>query len=222
MKFQGFPARCQFTPVPDLFLNRLVPEMNAEEVRLMLAIFSLLYRKKGYPRYVTEDEIAAHPALAGCTRSPELLQGAVDKGMLIQFMAAAENNQQPVFVLNNPEGQKALAAAVKGELKLTVMGTSKVLPSPAPAPDIFTIYEKNIGLLSPMIAEELKDALETYPEDWIRDAIKEAVSLNKRSIRYIQRILENWTNEGKNNATYRQDSERDKFVQGRYGGLVQR
>ena len=32
------------------------------------------------------------------------------------------------------------------------------------SPNIFTMYEENIGLLTPMIAEELRDAEKTYPE----------------------------------------------------------
>jgi len=74
-----------------------------------------------------------------------------------------------------------------------------------------------------MIAEELRDALNTYPEDWIRDGIKEAVISNKRNWRYISRILERWTTEGKKNGTYKRDSEKQpgKYLSGPYGHLIQ-
>ena len=64
-------------------------------------------------------------------------------------------------------------------------------------PTVFRLYEQNIGLLTPLIAEHLVDALETYPPDWIEDAIAEAVSYNRRSWRYVQRILENWAVTGR-------------------------
>ena len=64
-------------------------------------------------------------------------------------------------------------------------------------PNIFALYEDNIGMLNPIIAEELKRAEETYPDRWIRDAFREAVTRNKRSWRYIAVILDRWDREGK-------------------------
>ena len=42
-------------------------------------------------------------------------------------------------------------------------------------------------MLTPMIADELREAEKLYPPDWIRDAIKEAVIHNKRKSEYIAR-----------------------------------
>ncbi len=91
-------------------------------------------------------------------------------------------------------------------------------------PDIFTLYEENIGMLTPLIADELREAEKLYPENWIKDAIKEAVSLNKRNIRYIVRILEHWLAEGKGDGTHRRYSKTDpdKYIKGKYGHMVQR
>ena len=75
-------------------------------------------------------------------------------------------------------------------------------------PNIFALYEQNIGLLTPMIAEELKEAEKLYPVSWIEEAFKEAVSLNKRNWRYISRILERWASEGKDSGEFRRDSKR--------------
>ena len=91
-------------------------------------------------------------------------------------------------------------------------------------PDIFTLYEENIGMLNPLIAEWLKEAENLYPESWIRDAIKEAVSLNKRNWRYIDRILENWSAEGRGDGTHKRGSKTDpdKYIKGKYGHIVRR
>ena len=54
-------------------------------------------------------------------------------------------------------------------------------------PTIFVLYEQNIGLLTPMIADELRDAEKHFPADWIADAFREAVTTNKRSWKYVLR-----------------------------------
>lgn len=64
-------------------------------------------------------------------------------------------------------------------------------------PNIFVLYEQNIGLLSPMIADELKDAADHYPQDWIEAAFREAVQQNKRKWSYIRAILRRWETEGR-------------------------
>ncbi len=64
-------------------------------------------------------------------------------------------------------------------------------------PNIFVLYEQNIGLLSPLIADELKDAAEQYPPDWIEAAFREAVQQNKRKWSYISAILRRWETEGR-------------------------
>ena len=62
--------------------------------------------------------------------------------------------------------------------------------------NIFSLYQKEIGLITPMIAEDLKDAEKEYPEDYVTDAIHEAVRRNKRSWGYIASILKSWKAQG--------------------------
>jgi DNA replication protein len=64
-------------------------------------------------------------------------------------------------------------------------------------PNIFILYEQNIGLLSPLIADELKDAEDQYPSEWIEAAFREAVLHNKRKWSYIRAILRRWETEGR-------------------------
>ena len=64
-------------------------------------------------------------------------------------------------------------------------------------PSEFTEYESNIGMLTPVIADKLKEAIDHYPKGWVSDAIKIAAENNARSWRYIEKILENWQAHGK-------------------------
>jgi DNA replication protein len=75
-------------------------------------------------------------------------------------------------------------------------------PSPAASvevqrPNIFTLFEQNIGFLGTTIVEEIKDALDMYPEEWVEAAIREAAVHNKRSWSYIRAILRRWETEGR-------------------------
>ena len=64
-------------------------------------------------------------------------------------------------------------------------------------PNIFLLYEQNIGMITPMLADKLRRAERDYPDSWLRDAFDTAVTNNKRNWAYIQRILENWAKHGK-------------------------
>jgi DnaD/phage-associated family protein len=64
-------------------------------------------------------------------------------------------------------------------------------------PDIYTLYEQNIGALTPILSERLREAEKLYPPAWIEEAFAEAVNYNRRSWAYITRILENWLANGR-------------------------
>jgi DnaD/phage-associated family protein len=67
--------------------------------------------------------------------------------------------------------------------------------------DVITrIYESNIGIVTPMIAEQLKDMALYYPKGWFEEATKEACKYNGRNLNYIQKILVNWETKGFKNS----------------------
>lgn len=63
---------------------------------------------------------------------------------------------------------------------------------------VFRLYEQNIGVLAPLIADAIKDAIRTYTAAWVADAIEVAVEHNVRKWAYIASILERWIVDGKN------------------------
>lgn len=62
--------------------------------------------------------------------------------------------------------------------------------------DSFSIYENNIGQLTPAIADALKDITKEYKPEWFEEAVKEACLHNARNLKYITAILENWKVKG--------------------------
>jgi len=68
--------------------------------------------------------------------------------------------------------------------------------SPITREEVGQAYAAAFGVLSSLDAELLEAAMQTYPLDWIRAAILEAVAHNARSWSYAERILERWQEEG--------------------------
>lgn len=62
---------------------------------------------------------------------------------------------------------------------------------------IFSLYEQEIGALTPLIAEQIKDWVDNHPQIWIEEAIKIAVENNTRKVAYVNGILKNWRTDGK-------------------------
>jgi len=236
-QFSGFPAKMQFTPIPNLFFNSLLPQINdIAELKTTLHIFWSLYGKRGYPRFITYRELLTNTSLMSSLREGEkppeevlgsALEMAVKRGTILHLVIDRDGTPEDVYFLNTESDRRAVAKIQNGELALAGLkagGQPQPDVDTGPPPDIFTFYEQNVGMLTPLIAEWLKEAEELYPEDWIRDAIKEAVSLNKRSWRYIARILERWETEGKKDGTYRGDSKTgsEKYTKQKYGHIFQR
>src|SRR5262249_25862600 len=95
---------------------------------------------------------------------------------------------------------------------------------PKGGPPLITLYEQNIGLVTPLLIDELREAEERYPIHWIEDAIREAVRANARSWRYIRKVLERWAANGRQDAKDRAERPIDveKYFDGTYGDLFRR
>ena len=236
-QFSGFPARMEFTPLPNVFFSSLLPQIdNINELRTTLYIFQLLYQKRGYPRFTTYGELAHNPGLMGNLKDEgksadevlrDVLGMAVKRGIILHIALQKDGVSEDVYLLNTEAERQVMEQIKNGELNLPGLKAKEQMPESKtePQPNIFTLYEENIGMLTPMIADELREAEKLYPGDWISDAIKEAVSLNKRNWRYIARILENWSTKGRGDEKHKRDPGRtdpNKYVKGKYGRTVRR
>jgi len=234
-QFKGFPARMQFTPMPNLFFSRLLPQISdMAELKTTLHILATLYHKRGYPRFVTYGELLANKSLMSSLRqvakpADEVLRSALEmaikRGTILHLALDRDGKDEDIYFLNTESDRQTVDKIKSGELYLPGLKAERQTYIEEEQPDIYTLYEQNIGMLTPMIAEELREAERLYPETWIKDAIKEAVALNKRSWRYIAAILERWSTEGKGDGTYRRDFKKtdpDKYIKGKYGHMVRR
>ena len=237
-QFAGFPSRMQFTAVPNFFFSTVLPQISdIAELKTTLHIFEALHRKQGYPRFTTYRELLSNKSLVSSLRetakSPDealrnALETATKRGTFLHLVLDRDGVSENVYLLNTERDRQIVAKIQNGELSLSGLkakGQTYTEVETEEQPDIFTLYEQNIGMLTPMIAEELREAEKLYPKAWIRDAIREAVNQNIRKKSYILAILERWSAEGRTDGTHKRDSKKtdpDKYIKGKYGHVVRR
>ena len=228
--FPGFPAgRVRFTPIPDLFFSELVPTIDdLAEMKVVLHLFWLLYHKKGYPRYVSRRELAGDVVLMSGLRGLELppaealdaaLERAVARGVLLRVRVRHDETEDDCYFVNTDSGRQTVEKLVRGELHLEIVAPPEQARVEVERPNIFVLYERNIGLLQPMIAEELQEAEQTYPQSWIEEAFRIAAEHNVRRWAYVRSVLERWAREGKDDEKGEQD--RRRYIEGKYADYVE-
>jgi DNA replication protein len=195
--------KTDFIPLPDSFFTQAMPKIqNLAELKTALYVSYLILRKQERPYFVTYKELLSHELMAAMGEKilGQALNSAVEHGALLHSTLNINGVLEDVYSLTADSRQP-------------------------PTINIFALYEQNIGMITPMIAEELKEAEKLYPPQWIEEAFKEAVTLNKRSWKYIARILERWASEGKDSGKHRGNIKKDdpdKYIKGKYGHLVKR
>ena len=111
--------------------------------------------------------------------------------------ADAETRVEDWYFLNTAKGRQSVAAIRQGKLA----DLQGIVPEEArlhvERPNIFVLYEQNFGLMTSMIADQLRDLERSYPPDWITEAMEIALLNNKRHLNYIRAILGRWETEGK-------------------------
>ncbi len=213
-KFSGFPAgELRFTSVPDLFFARLLPQIDSlVELKVTLHFIWVHYRQAR--QAISKADLLADETLVKSLVEIDedveraLDQGlgrAVERGTLLYAVVEDEAGRHELYFLNSERGRQAQAKFESGEMGVVAMSGVE-LPFPVKRPNIFELYEANIGLLSPILADELKDAEATYPREWIEDAFKIAVENNVRKWSYIRAVLERMATSGRDDGKKQKDS----------------
>jgi len=224
--FPGFPAgKLAVTPVPNLFFSDLLPAIdNLAELKVTLHLFWLIGRKTGALRYAQLEELLKDERLlAGLAASPpvaeailrDALERAIARGSLLHLTVQRAGAAEEWYMVNSANGREVVAKLRAGELDV-LADVAEDVQLQVERPLIFVLYEQNIGLLTPMIANELRDAEKHYPADWIADAFREAATMNKRNWKYVAAILERWRAQGKDAGRAKSDIPDDAEARKRY------
>jgi len=182
--FSGFPdGDLKTSALPEMFFTGLLPLIDDMlELKVTLACYRLCWQKTGLVRWTTSAELMHDPALSDVSeQAGNGVLLALRRGSLV----GAKDRSGVQYLFPNSElGRTAAQAIARGEK------IEQIAATPG-RPNIFTLYEQNIGALTPLIAEQLQEAEKEFPPQWLEEAFAEAVKQNARSWAYVKKILDN-------------------------------
>lgn len=189
----------------ELFTDLLSRTTDLAELKAALAVVYLWWREEGSP--VRFDALLAPGVLRSVVpvNSPEAaerrlrdaLERATVNGSILRIRILRGLDTEIAFVPNSQEGR----ALIDELSSMQSAAGSRLEIGPADEvildrPNVFSFYERHIGPLTPLVAEQLRGAERAYPRVWLERAILEAVHYNKRNWRYIEAILAQWEESG--------------------------
>jgi len=211
--FKGFLDAETFSPIPNSFFHHLLKEIDdVDELKVTLYALWRIGMTEGRVRIMREQDFA------GVVLDPPwALEKAVRRGSLVMVQTGSGR----YYFLNSPRGQAAAESLRTGNLSPAALTSAAPLPD---SPNIFRIYEENIGPLTPLLADALRDAEQTYPPDWILEATTIAVANNKRNWKYVEAILKRWKEEGHAKKNDWRGAEKDdrRYSEGEFTEYIKR
>ena len=216
-------------PIPREFLAETIAQIDdPTELHVTLAVFRLAADSGSNPPAVSEDTVLRDAVLARtfhedrksskqAQRIRRGLQYATARESIVQVVLTIDGHEERWYVPTSTENRATLSEVLIDPGAWPVAGIEALVATTAPS--VFSLYEKNIGMLTPLLTDQIETAMEHYPLHWIEDAIREAVTYNKRNWRYVQRVLENWSVNGRgegNRDAANRGSAPEPFDPGRY------
>jgi DNA replication protein len=207
-----FSANMDWVPVPAPVFGQLLADIdNVNELKIFLRSLWHISRKKGAPRSISVVELSSDRLMSEAvslsgdalmTEIHQALDSLAGRGVFLSI----DNRDAATYALNTPAEREAVSRAGI-PVREIVAAAPETWDSPSNRLGIYELYEQNIGVLTPLIAERLTEAVDAYPEPWLREAISIAVENNARNWRYVTAILERWQTEGREDGEPRRDPE---------------
>jgi len=198
--FKGFTDSESFTQLPDRFFQRLLAEIDdPAELKVTLFFLWRVQHMEGPFRALCQTDFEEKSLGLSAEEVALGLEKAVQRGSLLK----SAHDADMFYFLNSPRGRAAAEAFTKGDWR----ESANIMSAPVvERPNVFKLYEENFGPLTPMIADTLKDAEETYSDEWIAEAMETALKNNVRNWKYVEAILKRWREKGKYEGKDRQDA----------------
>ena len=230
--FPGFPpGQTPMVALPEPVFSELLPLIDdLAELKVTLHCYWRLSQGQGAVRCIQRRDLLMDPILLSglkpaADEAPKVvlekaLEQARARGTLLHVRADRDGETEDWYFANTPKGRAAVQQIERGEWPEELQAVAR---AEASRPNIFVLYEQNVGLLQSIIADELREAEREYPADWIEDAFHLAAEANVRRWSYVRAILERWASEGKSDGTSRRDSQEDyrRYTTGKYADLFE-
>ena len=198
-KFKGFTDSETFTQLPNTFFHQLLNQIDdVAELKVTLYMLWRVEYMEGPFHVLNKMDFDVKELGLAAEEITRGLEKAAKRGSILKV----QRDSSVYFLLNSPRGRAAIQAIERGKWN----PADGVSVPPLERPNIFKLYEENIGPLTPLIADALKDAEATYPDEWIAETIELAVKNNKRYWKYCEAILKRWKEEGRHGKKDQQDS----------------
>lgn len=229
-QFDGFARGKQPTfAIYAAFISELLPQIDdLAELKVTLYFMWAIQQREGRFRYLRRrDFLRDANFMAGLSGGEAALGAALDKacerGTLLCVEVTLGGEREPFYFINTELGRQALEQVQRGDWMPSFTDEPiEIIPD---RPNIYRLYEDNIGPLTPLIADTLKDAQKNYPESWIMDALRIAVESNARKWSFVQAVLDRWRREGKKDASSERPAEQQqdgrRYISGKYADYIE-
>jgi DnaD/phage-associated family protein len=226
--FGGFHQKDRLIKIPGQFFSELLSQIDSlNEMKVTLYCFWRLQQKGSDAPYLWEDELAADAEFMSglAPRASERfealrdgLERSVTRGTLLSVDFEGKKQADRLYFVNTARGRAMITGLQDG--KWTPQDPDTLLALNIERPNIYTLYEQNIGPLTPLLAENLQEIEQHYSSEWITEAVEIAVQQNKRSLAYIEAILKRWQTEGRGE---KKSDDRDgwSYVSGTFGSEIE-
>jgi DnaD/phage-associated family protein len=188
--------------IPNEFFHDILPRIrDLAELKAALAVFHLgaASGRVGVPLSALRRPHVARGIVGAESPEPleERLRRALDRavanGVLLRLTVQLGSEREPYFLPASARN-RALLERLRSDQPEVFREIG--LPTDAIIsiyrPNVFAYYEQHIGPLTPLVAEQLREAEASYPRAWIEEAIRRAQQANRRHWRYIEAILLRW------------------------------
>ena len=200
-KFSGFTSSETFTQIPDSFIHLLKEIDDAAELKVTLYAIWRIEHIEGHFRALCETDFETESLGLDIKKIKLGLEKAVKRGTMLR----SQHEADVFYFLNSPRGRLAAEAFAKGQWR----ESAKIMASPLKKSNIFKLYEENIGPLTPLLSDMLREAEKNYPSVWFEEAFEIAVSRNIRNWKYVEAILARWKEKGKDERKNQQNPVKD-------------
>jgi DNA replication protein len=216
-KFKGFTESETFSVIPDTFFHQLLKQIeDVAELKVTLYLIWRIEHMEGPFRALNKMDFNVKDLGLAADEITRGLEKAVKRESLLNI----QKDTTVYFLLNSPRGRAGIDAIKNGRWN----PKTTVSVPPVERPNIFKLYEENIGPLTPLIADMLKEAEESYSEEWFEEAFTIAVKNNKRNWKYVEAILKRWKEEGTHGQKDQQSSEKgsDRYTDSQFSEFLKR